>query len=372
MSSVFRKFWEQMLLPIVDPVACLIQPAATQPRESSAQLLARLEDQFRLDLKNLSPGDRKTWHRGDGLDFSELREYVPGDDLRKMDWSVFARTNTPHIREYHEETQAVYWLVIDMTASLQIAQYANRSSKASMVRELTALLGLLTLKDHFKVGGIIIGEERRKSHPYTSASFQVFPPSSNVQSLHSLLKQLEVYVSAFQNVSSVKSEENREKSKTIWDDPFSRVEKLIHRGHHVFLISDFLNLPFYSGLSSLSNQDDWSAGMDERLSKALLSLGRLSQKAQVSSFFVVDPLEKEGLPETRFPISLSDPETMDSALWPTNTQFRKQYQETVQRMHDSLISALSRFGVCLEVSTAEEPLEILHRFCFQARFAAPA
>ena len=399
MSSVFQKIWDKMLAPIVNPLACLVMHPEPQTTESSAQLLARLEDQFRLDLKKLSPGDRKTWHRGDGLDFSELREYVPGDDLRKMDWSVFARTNTPHIREYHEETQAVYWIVIDMTASMQMAQYANRCSKASLVREMTALLGLLILKDQFKVGGIILSPQ---------SSLTVFSPKSTVQSLHAMLKQLEEFANQVcpstldpspaegggdnlllekerlsnlkKSNTSMKGVLNPSNSNPLppqrgrdqgWGEKievpsFDRLEKLIHRGQHVFLISDFLSLPFYSDSPSTSNPNDCLVGIDERLSKALASLGRLSQKAQFVSFFIVDPLEKEGLAEANSPFSLSDPETMNYALWPANdSEFQEKYQKTVQHMHERLIAALSRLGVCIEGSTAERALDILHRLFLQ-------
>jgi len=355
MSSVFQKVWEKMLAPIVDPLACLCGHPEVQHTESSAQLLARLEDQFRLDLKKLSPGDRKTWHRGDGLDFSELREYIPGDDLRKMDWSVFARTNTPHIREYHEETQAVYWIVIDMTASMQMAQYANRCSKASLVREMTALLGLLILKDQFKVGGIILGPQ---------SSLNVFPPKSTAQSLHAMLTQLELYANGPLSMSlqDVDPFEN----KPAFESSFSRLEKLIHRGQQVFLMSDFLSLPFYADSPSMSKPSDCLVGIDERLSRALASLGRLSQKAQFVSFFIVDPLEKEGLAEASSSFSLSDPKTMGYALWPANdSEFQAKYQTTVQHMHERLIKALSRLGICIEGSTAERALDILHRLFLQ-------
>jgi|GEM_PF-2771498 len=355
MSSVFQKVWDKMLAPIVNPLACLPLNPEAKNSESSTQLLARLEDQFRLELKKLSPGDRKTWHRGDGLDFSELREYVPGDDLRKMDWSVFARTHTPHIREYHEETQAVYWIVIDMTTGMQMAQYADRPSKISLARNMAALLGLLILKDDFKVGGIIFGPQY---------SLNVFPPKASVQSLHAMLKQLEIY----QNSPLSDSPDSAVplESKPVFETSFSRLEKLIHRGQHVFLISDFLNLPFYPDSSSTNNQNDFLMGLDERLSKALESLGRLSQKAQLASFFVIDPLEKEGLSEASSPFPLSDPRTMDYALWPANDHtFHEKYQKTVQKMHERLVAALSRLGICIEASTAEEALDILHRLFLQ-------
>jgi uncharacterized protein (DUF58 family) len=270
-----------------------------------------------------------------------------------MDWSVFARTNTPHIREYHEETQAVYWIVIDMTAGMQRAQYGDRPSKAGLLREMTGLLGLLILKDQFKVGSVILGPQ---------SSLTVFPPKSTVQSLHAMLKELEKF--AKQICPPILDPSTVPPS-------FDRLEKLIHRGQHVFLISDFLNLPFYA--ETTANPNDCLNGLDERLSKALAALGRLSQKAELVSFFMVDPLEKEGLTKASSSFFLSDPETMDYALWPANNpDFQKKYQTAVQHMHDRLQSALSRFGICIEASTAESPLEILHRLFLQTRFKSQA
>jgi hypothetical protein len=242
-----------------------------------------------------------------------------------------------------------------MTASMQMAQYANRCSKATLVREVTALLGLLILKDQFKVGGIILGPQ---------ASLNVFPPKSSAQSLHAMLKELELYVKEPLSVSLENADSS--KSDPFLESPFSRVEKLIHRGQHVFLISDFLSLPFYADLPSTSTLSDCLVGIDARLSKALSSLGRLSQKAEFASFFIVDPLEKEGLTEASTSFALSDPKTMGYALWPANdSEFQGNYQTTVQHMHERLIAALSRLGTCIEASTAERALDILHRLFLQ-------
>ena len=71
--------------------------------------------------------------RGQGLDFAELREYSPGDDIRKIDWNVFARTLTPHIKEFHEEKLLTAWLYVDLSPSMF---FGRTQTKAALAVEL--------------------------------------------------------------------------------------------------------------------------------------------------------------------------------------------------------------------------------------------
>jgi len=88
-------------------------------------------------------GSRKSIHKGISAEFSDFREYMPGDDLRRMDWNVYARLDKLYIREYMEEREAVVSVLIDTSASMDY----GADSKAELARDLAAVVGFLALNN---------------------------------------------------------------------------------------------------------------------------------------------------------------------------------------------------------------------------------
>ena len=85
---------------------------------TAEKLLRRLEWRVIRRLDGRLQGDYRTLFRGSGVDFTDLREYAPGDDLRHIDWNVTARMDTPYVREYIEDREVTCWLLLDRTASM--------------------------------------------------------------------------------------------------------------------------------------------------------------------------------------------------------------------------------------------------------------
>lgn len=105
--------------------------------------LSRL--QLRMSHKsslNMS-GNRKSVQKGISAEFSDFREYMPGDDLRRMDWNVYARLDKLYIREYMEEKEAVVSVLIDTSASMDYGV----KSKAELARDLAAVVSFLALNN---------------------------------------------------------------------------------------------------------------------------------------------------------------------------------------------------------------------------------
>ncbi len=103
----------------------------------------------RLQLKmshkssmNLS-GSRKSVHKGLSAEFSDFREYMPGDDLRRMDWNAYARLDKLYIREYMEEKEAIVSVLLDTSASMDY----GTPSKAELAVDLAAVAGFLALNN---------------------------------------------------------------------------------------------------------------------------------------------------------------------------------------------------------------------------------
>ncbi len=86
-------------------------------------------------------GNRKSTQKGLSAEFSDFREYIPGDDLRRMDWNVYARLDKLYIREYMEEKEAVVSVLIDTSASMDY----GAASKAELARDLAAVAAYLAL-----------------------------------------------------------------------------------------------------------------------------------------------------------------------------------------------------------------------------------
>ena len=86
-------------------------------------------------------GNRKSVQKGVSAEFSDFREYMPGDDLRRMDWNVYARLDKLYIREYMEEKEAVVSVLIDTSASMDY----GAENKAELARDLAAVVSFLAL-----------------------------------------------------------------------------------------------------------------------------------------------------------------------------------------------------------------------------------
>ncbi len=103
--------------------------------------LSRLQLQVSHRSSLNMSGSRKSVQKGISAEFSDFREYMQGDDLRRMDWNVYARLDKLYIREYLEEKEAVISVLVDTSASMN---YGDKS-KAELAKELAAVVGFLAL-----------------------------------------------------------------------------------------------------------------------------------------------------------------------------------------------------------------------------------
>ncbi|GIF00611.1 DUF58 domain-containing protein [Paractinoplanes rishiriensis] len=126
------------------------------------RLLRRLEWKLgrRLDGR-LQGAYRTVWH-GTGIDFTDLRAYVPEDDVRHIDWNVTARLDEPYIRQYTEDREMTAWLVVDRSASMRFGQAAGKESTAT---ELAVSLARLVGQGGNRVGAILYDNHRQQVIP---------------------------------------------------------------------------------------------------------------------------------------------------------------------------------------------------------------
>ncbi|MBC7660020.1 MAG: DUF58 domain-containing protein [Chitinophagaceae bacterium] len=101
-------------------------------------------------------GDYVSAFKGRGWDFEELREYVPGDDLRSIDWNVTARTSTPFVKVYREERDMTVMLLLDVSSSLYFTGQGR--PKHEIAAEFAAVLAFLATRHKDKVGLLLFSE----------------------------------------------------------------------------------------------------------------------------------------------------------------------------------------------------------------------
>lgn len=114
---------------------------------------------FRL-VEDLMAGQYHSVFKGRGMDFDEVREYEPGDDVRHIDWNVTARTGTVHVKKYIEEREMTVMLLVDISASKSFGSVGQ--SKRELAAELAAILALSAVRNNDKVGLLLFTDETEK------------------------------------------------------------------------------------------------------------------------------------------------------------------------------------------------------------------
>lgn len=317
-------FWA----PIFNPAACVDAPPGDNLcSANAAALLKKLEAALKHPVKHGLTGERKSLLRGHGLDFADLRQYFPGDDIRKIDWNVFARTMEPHIKEYHEEKQLNVWIAVDLTPSMF---FGSPVSKAQKAVELAGLLGLLTQQGRHKLGFYLM----------TPDGHRIVRPGSGRLHLEHGMETLIRLVE--DSASTVKAGEI--KSKSARPDPFDTLcqdlARMLKSHVSVFLLSDFLTFG-----------TQW-----------LQELGHLSRQAQLNHVLIDDPAELALTPAAEGPglIEVFDPEsgrvlTLDTG----DRRFAARYREAARAYRRTIVDGLSDTGTVSVAHTDEPPLASL-------------
>src|SRR6187551_475768 len=115
-----------------------------------AQAVKRIQFITGRQVADVMAGAYLSVFKGRGMEFDEVRPYVPGDDVRSIDWNVTARTGEPHIKRFQEERELTVMLLVDVSASQDFG--SGRRSKLEAAVELSALLALSAVENGDKVG----------------------------------------------------------------------------------------------------------------------------------------------------------------------------------------------------------------------------
>lgn len=123
----------------------------------------KIEIKTRGLSQNIFAGEYHTAFKGRGVTFSEVREYMPGDDVRDIDWNVTARHNKPYVKVYEEDRELTVMLLIDVSGSEKFG--AVGSPKRDIVAEIAATLAFSSIQNNDKVGVIFFSDKVEKFIP---------------------------------------------------------------------------------------------------------------------------------------------------------------------------------------------------------------
>jgi len=121
------------------------------------QQIKRIQIRTSHVVNDILAGQYESVFKGQGMEFKEVREYVPGDDIRMIDYNVTARTGTPHVKLLAEERELTVMLVVDASASGRFGSVDR--FKNELAAELCAVLAVSAIKNHDKVGLVIFTDE---------------------------------------------------------------------------------------------------------------------------------------------------------------------------------------------------------------------
>jgi len=126
------------------------------PKELIAQI-RRIEIRTNRLVNDLFGGEYHSVFKGQGMEFEEVREYLPGDDIRLIDWNVTARAGTPFIKKFREERELLVMLLVDLSASGHFGTVAR--AKNQVAAETAAILAFSAIKNNDKVGMIVFTDQ---------------------------------------------------------------------------------------------------------------------------------------------------------------------------------------------------------------------
>src|ERR1035438_10454660 len=124
--------------------------------------MRQLEIRTRRMVNDSLAGEYHSVFKGRGMDFDEVREYVPGDEVRAIDWNVTARAGRPFIKKFTEERELTILLAVDVSASGNFG--SGHQSKRQMAAELASVLAFSAIRNNDKVGLVLFTEIGRASY----------------------------------------------------------------------------------------------------------------------------------------------------------------------------------------------------------------
>lgn len=278
--------------------------------------IKKLEIKTRYLVDGIITGNYDSVFKGQGIEFSEIRDYRIGDDIRAIDWKVTARFNHPYIKEFIEERDLQVYFVIDVSGS---GNFGSNISKKEKSLEVIASLMFAALRNNDGMGVFLVSEGIEKFIPAKKGRRHVL------------------------QLLNIVSNYNPKSLKTNLQNCLKFVSKTIKRKSIVFIVSDFNDeTKFFKPLKILRRNHD------------------------VIALKIIDPREQQ-LPDVGL-IELEDQETGEQILVDTSDeQFRESYYKLISIKNSQFFSEMKRHKVDAISLTTEEDFAVPIRKLFRKR-----
>ncbi|MCB9385157.1 MAG: DUF58 domain-containing protein [Bryobacterales bacterium] len=255
-----------------------------------AKKIRLIEITTRRAVNDTLAGEYHSVFKGRGMEFDEVREYTPGDDVRTIDWNVTARTGTPHVKRFVEERELTVLLAVDLSGSGAFG--SGGQLKNEVAAELCALLAFSAIKNNDKVGVVA----------FTDRVEKFIPPKKGASHVLRVVRDL------------LKLEP--EGRGTDLAAALEFIGRISRRRSIVFLISDFLAHEYLKPLRLVAGRHDLVA------------------------ISVLDPRERD-LPDVGL-VELEDPETGERVLLDTSSDAVRSRFQALGRVRDKQRQELFR------------------------------
>jgi uncharacterized protein (DUF58 family) len=257
--------------------------------------IRRLEISTKRVVNTVFAGQYQSAFRGKGMEFSEVREYQPGDDIRSIDWNVTARLGAAYIKKFTEERELTVMLMVDASSSGNFG--TRRLMKGEIAVNICAMLAFSAIKNNDRVGLVI----------FTDRIEKFIPPEKGRRHVLRVIRELLFFKPQAQQTNLVSAIEYLHRS--------------IKKRSVLFLVSDFIT------------GDDF-----------LKPLRILKQKHDVVAISVTDPREVD-MPDVGF-IELEDAETGEEILVDTASRgFRETYGRLNRKAVEARQQNFQRMGI---------------------------
>ncbi|MEQ9207139.1 MAG: DUF58 domain-containing protein [Phycisphaerales bacterium] len=296
--------------------------------EELMQAVKRLEIRARRRVDDMFGGSYHSAFKGQGIEFSEVREYQPGDDVRSIDWNVTARMGRPFIKRFEEERQLTIVLAVDCSRSTGFGTI--RRSKHELMSEVGAVLTLAAGRNNDKVGLCLFGSE----HLADGKTLHVPATKGRLHGMR-IIREL---------IDATPGENQEDLSSVLTEIGRTHKRRCI-----VIVLSDFL--------SGLNNEAEPSWGAKLRM---------LAQRHEVIAMQFTDPREFE-LPRSGV-LRMHDPMSGRRFLVDTGSRkVRERYRAQALRENELIVSTLKNAQIDhIELSTGQDYADDLVRY-FQSR-----
>jgi uncharacterized protein (DUF58 family) len=230
--------------------------------------IRRLHIQAGRNVDSLTAGEYRSTFKGSGMEFEEVRPYVPGDDVRRIDWNVTARSDEPYVKEFREERELTLLLVLDVSGSVRFGGggHDGRTEKRLQIARVAGGLAYAAIRSNDRVGLV----------RFTDHVEQYLPPRK------SRGHGWEVVRAAFEGASASR--------RTDLGATLTFVNRVLRRRAVVVILSDFISDAFAEPLRVLARRHRVHAFLfTDALEHAMPDIGLLSlEDAETGQVMVVD------------------------------------------------------------------------------------